>query len=107
MKGHSLLQERLRQYNREIIKLSRKLMSAGRMVDYLVQGFACKNNRTRVDCVELLGEMLQEEGLTACLRTKQKPFANMAEVDFLTLKTGILYTVRWPPLFWPCLVIIT
>ena len=50
------------------------------MVDYLLQGFACKNMRTRVDCVELLGEMLEEEGLAACLKTKQKPFAMMAEV---------------------------
>ena len=74
------MQERLRQYNRDVIKLSRKLLSSGRMTEYLVQGFACKNMRTRVDCVELLGEMLEEEGLSACLRTKQKPFALMAEV---------------------------
>ena len=60
--------------------MSRKLLTSGRLTDYLVQGFASKNNRTRVDCVELLGQMLEEEGLNACLRSKLKPFALMAEV---------------------------
>ena len=69
--------------------MSRKLLTSGRVTDYLVQGFTSKNNRTRVDCVELLGQMLEEEGLNACLRTKLKPFALMAEVsprvkDFLS-----------------------
>ena len=62
--------------------MSRKLLTSGRLTEYLVQGFASKNNRTRVDCVELLGQMLEEEGLNACLRTKQKPFALMAEASF-------------------------
>jgi len=45
-----------------------------------MQGFSSKNNRTRVDCVELLGDMLEEEGLAQCTRNKQKPFAAIAQV---------------------------
>lgn len=55
-------------------------MTSGRMTEYLVQGFGSKNNRTRVDCVELLREIVEEEGMTACMRNKQKPFAAVAEV---------------------------
>lgn len=66
---------------REVIKMGKKLLSSARMVDYLVQGFSSKNQKTRADCVLLLGEMLEEEGLAACLRSKQKPFAHMAEVQ--------------------------
>jgi cytoskeleton-associated protein 5 len=75
------VQDRLRQYNKEIIRLARKLLTSGRMVEYLMQGFSSKNNRTRVDCVELLGEMLEEEGLAQCTRNKQKPFAAIAQVN--------------------------
>lgn len=85
-------QERLRQYNREVIRMSRKLLTSGRLTEYLVQGFASKNNRTRVDCVELLGEMLEEEGLNACLRTKQKPFALMAEASLVCCIPSFSFT---------------
>jgi len=31
------MQDRLRQYNKEIIRLARKLLTSGRMVEYLMQ----------------------------------------------------------------------
>ena len=55
-----------------------------------LQGFSSKNNRTRVDCVELLGDMLQEEGLAQCTRNKQKPFAAIAQVLLPFPHTAVL-----------------
>ena len=74
------MQDRLRQYNKELIRMGRKLVTLPRMVEYLLQGLSTKNNRSRVDCVELLGEILEEEGFAACQRTKLKPFAAIAQV---------------------------
>ena len=47
-----------------------------------------------MDCVELLGDMLQEEGLAQCTRNKQKPFAAIAQVilpfaHFAELASGL------------------
>ena len=46
-----------------------------------MQGLASKNNRSRVECVDLLAEMLEEEGLHACERGNLRPFAAVAQVQ--------------------------
>ena len=84
--GYQCLQDRIRQYHRELIRLAGGLVSTPRLVEYLMQGLASKNNRSRVDCVDLLGELLEESGLATCARSKLKPVAAMAQVRHLRSK---------------------
>ena len=75
--------------------MGRKLVTLPRMMEYLLQGLSTKNNRSRVDCVELLGEVLEKEGLAACQRSKLKPFAAIAQVA-LARRTALAQATVMP-----------
>lgn len=49
----------------------------------LAQGLSSKNNRTRVEAAEAMGEILQDEGVQAADKTKQKPLPALAQVKML------------------------
>lgn len=52
-----------------------------RLVDMLVQGLSSKNNRTRVEAAEAMGEIFQEEGIHVTDKAKQKPLPALAQVS--------------------------
>ena len=88
------LQERLRSYNKELIEMARRLVSVPRMVEALLQGLSSKSMRTKVDCIEIMDHMIEEEGLPAVNQTRQKPVAAIAQVQNCNQPQGLL--------FWEC-----
>ena len=70
----------MRAMHRDLIKQARALVPLPRLVDNLGQGLGSKNNRTRVECIEVLAEFLHKDGLPALSRAKAKPFAAIAQV---------------------------
>lgn len=74
------VQDRIRQYHKELIRQAGGLVTTPRLLEHLLGGLGSKNTRTRVDCVELIGEVLAEEGLTPFAKLKQKPFAIIGQV---------------------------
>ncbi|KAK9818850.1 hypothetical protein WJX81_005118, partial [Elliptochloris bilobata] len=76
--GHN--QDRIRALHRQLLRTARLIYPAPRLVEHLTAGLASKNNRTRVECAELLGELLAEDGLVAFDRAKEKPFPALAQL---------------------------
>lgn len=79
------LQDRIRALHRELLKQIRLLYSAPRLLDMLVQGLSSKNNRTRVEAAEAIGEILQDEGVSVTDKAKQKPLPMLAQVSIMLL----------------------
>ena len=79
------LQDRIRQLHRELLKQIRLLYNTPRLVDMLVQGLSSKNNRTRVEAAEAMGEIFQDEGIHVTDKAKQKPLPALAQVRPLLL----------------------
>ncbi|KAL0039701.1 hypothetical protein WJX77_005628 [Trebouxia sp. C0004] len=76
--GHN--QDRIRQLHRELLKQVRGLYNTPRLVDLLVQGLASKNNRTRVEAAEAIGEIVQDEGVHVVDKARHKPLPALAQI---------------------------
>lgn len=77
------VQDRIRQLHRELLKQVRKLYNTPRLVDMLVHGLASKNNRTRVEAAEAIGEIIHDEGVHVADKARHKPLAALAQVSGL------------------------
>lgn len=80
-------QDRIRQLHRELLKQVRKLYNAPRLVDMLVHGLASKNNRTRVEAAEAIGEIIHDEGVHVADKARHKPLPALAQVSGLAVPT--------------------
>lgn len=74
------MQDRIRQLHRDLLKQVRELYNTPRLIDMLVGGLSSKNNRTRVEAAEAMGEIFQEEGVHVTDKAKQKPLPALAQV---------------------------
>ena len=77
----ALVQDRIRQLHRELLKQVKGLYNTPRLVDMLVHGLASKNNRTRVEAAEAIGEIIREEGVSVTDKARQKPLPALAQVS--------------------------
>ena len=77
------VQDRIRQLHRELLKQVRKLYNTPRLVDMLVHGLASKNNRTRVEAAEAIGEIIHDEGVQVADKARHKPLTALAQVSRL------------------------
>ncbi len=87
-------QDRIRALHRQLLRTVRLVYPAPRLVEHLTAGLASKNNRTRVECAELLGEVLAEDGLAVFDRAKERPFPALALVRISSLSPGVHVWVR-------------
>ena len=76
-----LVQDRIRQLHRELLKQVRKLYNTPRLVDMLVHGLASKNNRTRVEAAEAIAEIIHDEGVHVADKARHKPLPALAQVS--------------------------
>ena len=83
------MQDRIRQLHRELLKQVRGLYNTPRLVDILVQGLASKNNRTRVEAAEAIGEIVQEEGVHVADKARHKPLLALAQVNLHDWAPGL------------------
>ena len=74
------MQDRIRQLHRDLLKQIRELYNTPRLIDMLVGGLSSKNNRTRVEAAEAMGEIFQEEGVHMTDKAKQKPLPALTQV---------------------------
>ena len=84
-----MIQDRIRQLHRELLKQVRGLYNTPRLVDLLVQGLASKNNRTRVEAAEAIGEIVQDEGVRVADKARHKPLPALAQVRPLHSKRNL------------------
>ena len=84
-----MIQDRIRQLHRELLKQVRGLYNAPRLVDLLVQGLASKNNRTRVEAAEAMGEIVHDEGVHVADKARHKPLPALAQVRPLHSKRNL------------------
>ena len=77
-----LHQDRIRQLHRDLLRQLRALYNTPRLVDMLVLGLASKNNRTRVEAAEAIGEIMKDEGVLVADKAKHKPLPALAQVKY-------------------------
>ncbi|KAF9590615.1 hypothetical protein IFM89_035933 [Coptis chinensis] len=58
--GHNI--EKVREKMRELTKQIARLYSASKFFPYILEGFRSKNNRTRIECVDLVGFLIDHHG---------------------------------------------
>lgn len=76
----STLQDRIRSSYKELLHQTRKLVSAQRMLEPLTQGLSSPNFRTRTVALECLAELIAEDGVACCERSRTKPLPHIAQV---------------------------
>ena len=77
------MQDRIRQLHRELLKQVKSLYNTPRLIDMLVHGLASKNNRTRVEAAEAIGEIIHDEGVHVADKARHKPLPALAQVSKL------------------------
>ena len=58
--GHNI--EKLREKIRELMKQIVSIYSASKLLPYVLEGLRSKNNRTRIECVDLVGYLIDHYG---------------------------------------------
>uniref|UniRef100_A0A061RZH6 Cytoskeleton-associated protein 5 n=1 Tax=Tetraselmis sp. GSL018 TaxID=582737 RepID=A0A061RZH6_9CHLO len=78
--GHN--QDRIRQKHRELLSMSSNICSRHiKLADALLEGVRSKNNRTRVECVEELGCLVERHGVAALkVSGKEKVLPTVAKM---------------------------
>ena len=75
------MQDRIRLLHKELLRQARGLVALPRMLEPLVQGLASANFRTRAVALECLAEIIAEEGVACCERSRSKPLPHIAQVQ--------------------------
>jgi len=76
--GHG--QERIRAMHRELLLQSCGVFESQRVCEFLVLGLASKNNRTRIEVIEVLGELIGQEGIIVYQGARYKPLPAVAQL---------------------------
>ena len=58
--GHNI--EKVREKMRDLAKQIVQMYSAGKSYAYILEGLRSKNNRTRIECVDLVGFLIDHHG---------------------------------------------
>jgi len=87
------LQDRIRAQHRELLRLAQRVYPVPRLIEFLSQGLSSKNSRTRVECTEVLCDILAIEGLSVFERSKEKPFPAVAQARTSTI---LIKFCSWP-----------
>lgn len=74
--GHN--QDRVRALHRDVLRLACSLHPPHKVVDFLVQGLGSKSNRTKIECCEEIGCIIEREGMAPVLHARSKPMPAVA-----------------------------
>ncbi|KNA20108.1 hypothetical protein SOVF_055370 [Spinacia oleracea] len=87
--GHNI--EKLREKIHELTKQIVSIYSAAKLFPYIVEGLRSKNNRTRIECADLVGFLLDNHGaeITGQLKSLQMVASLTAERDGETRKAAL------------------
>lgn len=73
--------------------MAQRVYPVPRLIEFLSQGLSSKNSRTRVECTEVLCDILAMEGLSVFERSKEKPFPAVAQARTSTM---LIQFCNWP-----------
>ncbi|KMT04298.1 hypothetical protein BVRB_8g183730 [Beta vulgaris subsp. vulgaris] len=87
--GHNI--EKLREKIHELTKQIANVYSAAKLFPYIVEGLRSKNNRTRIECADLVGFLLEHHGaeISGQLKSLQIVASLTAERDGETRKAAL------------------
>lgn len=68
----------VRKMIRNLFKLLTKIYPASKLFNYVMEGITSKNSKTRMECLEELGSLIQVFGMNVCQPTPQKAVAAIA-----------------------------
>eukprot|EP00210_Caulerpa_lentillifera_P009280 g8845.t1 len=75
--GHN--QDRIKKYHREILCLATTVYPSSKVFSFVSQGLVSKNTRTKVECAEEIGSMIDRDGMKIASGNKQsKVFEEIA-----------------------------
>ncbi|XP_072953995.1 protein MOR1-like isoform X1 [Typha angustifolia] len=79
--GHNI--EKLREKMRELMKQIVNIYSASKLLPYILEGLRSKNNRTRIECVDVVGYLIDQYGpeISGQLKSLQLVAALTSERD--------------------------
>ncbi|KAK9128546.1 hypothetical protein Syun_017343 [Stephania yunnanensis] len=66
--GHNI--EKVRERMRELTKQIVRWYSAGKLFPYILEGLRSKNNRTQIECVDLIGFLIDNHGAEVTVVTR-------------------------------------
>ncbi|GMH34822.1 hypothetical protein BSKO_02683 [Bryopsis sp. KO-2023] len=64
--GHN--QDRIRKAHRELLVFVTKVLPLSQVLSYLVKGLESKNNKTKVECAQTIGDIIDSEGMAVIER---------------------------------------
>lgn len=67
--GHN--QDRIKKDHRELMTLASKVLAPSKVFVYLADGLESKNNKTKVECSEEIGSLIDREGMKIATGQKQ------------------------------------
>nr|XP_058951305.1 cytoskeleton-associated protein 5-like isoform X2 [Pocillopora verrucosa] len=68
----------IRKMIRNLFKLLTKIYPASKLFNYVMEGLPSKNSKTRMECLEELGSLIQVYGMNVCQPTPPKALAAIA-----------------------------
>lgn len=68
----------VRKMIRNLFKLLTKIYPASKLFNYVMEGITSKNSKTRMECLEELGSLIQVYGMNVCQPTPPKALAAIA-----------------------------
>jgi cytoskeleton-associated protein 5 len=63
--GHNI--EEVREKMGELIKQMMNIYSLPKLLPYILEGLRSKNNRTRIECVDIIGYFMDNNGTEVCI----------------------------------------
>ena len=89
--GHN--QDRIKKMHRELLRLCAKIFPPSKVFSAVVEGLQSKNNRTKVECVEELGVMIEAHGLDIVGKTAIASIVSLVAERDATLRSAALNTL--------------
>ena len=78
--GHN--QDRIKRFHRDIICLATTVYPTSKVFAFVSQGLTSKNTRTRVECIDEMGSMIDRDGVKIALGNKQSKYVIFKACDF-------------------------
>ena len=74
----SPLQDRVRALHRDVLRICCSLHPSSRVADHLTHGLASKSNRTKIECCEEIGCIIEREGMEPIHASRARPVQAVA-----------------------------
>lgn len=81
--GHNI--EKVREKMRELTKQIIHFYSAAKTLPYILEGLRSKNNRTRIECVDIVGFLMDHHGAEVLYHDFVLPYSEYSGETYIVL----------------------